>query len=231
MRENTRAYLKDLDDWKLVDGDKDVRGWKVTDEDGRELGTVNSMIVDTSTKRVDTLVMNTGAEVPVSGVDIGDGEVRLSREYSARFAGTGGLSQQDLPTGEGELRIPIIEENVTVSKRSVEKPVATVKTSVEQKPVEKEVRLRDEKVTVEVREVDRDASREDIEAATRSGAFEVTGTSEVPVVHKTARVVGEVVVTREVDEHAETIHETERRTEVNVDKLDAERTDDPRTRR
>ena len=53
---------------------------------------------------------------------------------------------------------------------------------------------------------------------------EIEARSEEAVVEKQARVVGEVVVTKETTEHEEAIRDTVRRTEVDVEKLDAAQT-------
>ena len=66
------------------------------------------------------------------------------------------------------------------------------------------MRLREEKVTVERRPVDRPATEADFAAAGKD-VIEMTETAEEPVVTKQARVVEEVVVHKEVTEHTETV--------------------------
>jgi len=39
--------MKDLDDYKIVDGEPDIRGWRVWTATGRELGEVEDLLVDT----------------------------------------------------------------------------------------------------------------------------------------------------------------------------------------
>ena len=41
------AHLNDLDDFKVADGEPDIRGWKVKSSDGKVLGKVNDLLVDT----------------------------------------------------------------------------------------------------------------------------------------------------------------------------------------
>jgi stress response protein YsnF len=83
-----------------------------------------------------------------------------------------------------------------------------------ERPVEEDVTLRGERVTVE--------RRQPIETtAPGAGAFEervveVRETAEEPVVAKTARVAEEVVVGREATERTETVRDTVRREEVEV---------------
>jgi hypothetical protein len=86
------------------------------------------------------------------------------------------------------------------------------------------VRLREEKVTVERRPVDRPATDADFAAAAEQQVIEMTETVEEPVVNKQARVVEEVVVHKEVDEHTETVRGTARHTEVEVQRAPADAT-------
>ncbi|HYN85704.1 MAG TPA: DUF2382 domain-containing protein [Pyrinomonadaceae bacterium] len=114
----------------------------------------------------------------------------------------------------GETTIPVVEEELQVGKREVERGGVRVESRVEEVPVEKDVHLREERVRVERRPVDRPAG--DADAAFREGSIEVTERAEVPVVAKEARVVEEVVVGKEVAERTETVRDTVRRTDVDV---------------
>jgi uncharacterized protein (TIGR02271 family) len=118
---------------------------------------------------------------------------------------------------EGETVIPIIEEQLRMGKRTVERGAAQVHTSVQEVPVQESVTLREENVTVERRPVDR--AVENAPAAFKEGTIEVTEMAEVPVVSKEARVVEEVVVGKNVTEHQETVSDTVKRTEVDVDEV------------
>ncbi|MBE2271683.1 MAG: DUF2382 domain-containing protein, partial [Anaerolinea sp.] len=71
--------------------------------------------------------------------------------------------------------------------------------------------------------VDRPADADDLNAF-RDQTIEVTERHEEPIVSKQARIVEEVVVGKEVDEHTETVRDTVRRTDVEVDKGSAGRT-------
>lgn len=44
--------LNDLDDFKVASGDPDVRGWEVFGADGRRLGDVDQLLVDTRARKV-----------------------------------------------------------------------------------------------------------------------------------------------------------------------------------
>ncbi len=58
--------------------------------------------------------------------------------------------------------------------------------------------------------------------AFKEGTIEVIGTIEEPVISKQARVVEEVVVGKDVQERTETIRDTVRRTDVDVEQLDTD---------
>jgi len=115
--------------------------------------------------------------------------------------------------------IPVVEEEVQVGKRTVERDVR-VHTTVTEQPVEEQVHLREERVSVERRPVDRPASTAD-QTAFKEGVIEMTETVEEPVINKQARVVEEVVVHKEVKDHVETVRDTVRRTNVEVEQEQA----------
>ena len=117
--------------------------------------------------------------------------------------------------GQEEVTIPVVEEDLTVGKREVERGHVRIYSRVTEQPVEEVVRLREERVTVERRPVDRPATETDL-AAAQQEVIELTETAEEPVVTRRARVVEEVVVQKEETERTETVHGTERHTEVEV---------------
>jgi uncharacterized protein (TIGR02271 family) len=119
-------------------------------------------------------------------------------------------------TDEGEVTIPVVEEELTVGKREVERDRIRVHTYVEEQPVAEDVRLREERVTVERHPVNRPATEADLDTF-REETMEFTETAEEAVVSRRARVVEEVTVQRDVAEHTETVHDTVRRTHVDVD--------------
>ena len=64
----------------------------------------------------------------------------------------------------GDVRIPIVEEAIHVETRQVERGGVRIYSHVTEQPVEQEVHLRDERVTVERRPVDRPATERDLAA-------------------------------------------------------------------
>lgn len=118
----------------------------------------------------------------------------------------------------GEAKIPIIEEELRISKREVEQGGVRVNTRVEEVPVNEQVTLREETVDVHRKPVDRPVSKADLDNL-QQGSFEVRERDEQAVVDKQARVVEEVHVKKNVQERTENIQDTVRRTDVDVDQL------------
>jgi uncharacterized protein (TIGR02271 family) len=119
---------------------------------------------------------------------------------------------------EGQQILPIIEEELRVGKREVERGGVRVHARMAERPVEKSVDLREEKVNVERRPADRPATDADLQAF-QEGSFEVRETAEEPVVDKQARVTEEVVVDKDIQQRQEVVRDTERHTEVDVERL------------
>ncbi len=114
--------------------------------------------------------------------------------------------------------LPVIEEELQIGKREVERGGVRVRSHVIERPIEEVVRLREERVRVERRPVNRLVTDADLQAF-REGTIDITERAEEVVVNKQARVVEEVVVGKEVAERTETIRDTVRRTDVEVEEL------------
>jgi uncharacterized protein (TIGR02271 family) len=114
--------------------------------------------------------------------------------------------------------IPIVEEQLNVGKREVETGAVRIRSRIIEKPVEETLRLREQTVVIERTPVDRTATGADTNF--KEGEIEIRKTREVPVVNKEARVVEEVNVRKDVREHEETVRDTVRRTDVEVNETD-----------
>lgn len=116
------------------------------------------------------------------------------------------------PSGMEEV-IPLGEEVLEVGKRTEGRGTARVHRYVVETPVERQVTLQSEKVVVERR---RPVSDEVTGEILTEVTVEVIETAEVPVVGKRARLREEVVVRTERTERVETVRETLRRDEVEI---------------
>lgn len=150
-----------------------------------------------------------GAATGAMGAAGMTGGAMRSGDYDRDRTSTGGNGDEE--------RLDVVEENLVVGKREVNRGGVRVRSYVTERPVHEQVRLRDETVSVERRPVDRKLSPGD--DAFRERTIEMTETDEEAVVAKEARVVEEVVVRKTADERTETIDDTVRRTEVDVDDL------------
>lgn len=115
--------------------------------------------------------------------------------------------------------IPVIEENINAGKRAIERGRVRIYTRITETPIDQELHLRDEHVEVQRVPVDRPVQTADM-AAFKEGEINLKETSEEAVVSKEARVVEEVRIRKEADERIERIHDTAKRTDVEVERTD-----------
>ncbi len=116
--------------------------------------------------------------------------------------------------------IPIVEEQIEVGKRTVQRGGVRVYRKLVETPVEQSVNLREEHVTVDRHAVNRDATPGEL-SMQGDRTIELTETAEEAVVGKSAMVVEEVRIGKEVTNRAQQIHDTVRRTEVDVEQVAA----------
>lgn len=119
---------------------------------------------------------------------------------------------------EGQENIKIIEENLRVGKETVQTGGVRLKSRIVSKPVEENIRLREERVYVRRNPVNRPASATELDSF-KEGEVVLTEHAERAVVAKEANVVEEISVGKEVEAHDETIRETVRKTEVDVEQI------------
>jgi len=128
------------------------------------------------------------------------------------------LSREEL-AAERETVVPVVQEELQVGKRAVEGGGVRVIKRLTETPVSELVTLREEHATVERRPVDRAATEADF-TNFKEGTVEIREMSEEAVVGKTSRVVEEVVVGKQVSERTETVSDTVRRTDVEVERVE-----------
>lgn len=148
----------------------------------------------------------------------------IESERSSYVQRTGIRSGIDTQPGD-TTRIPVVEEELRVGKREVQRGGVRVFQRVSEKPVQESVQLREEHVKVERHPVDQPASTADLDAL-KEGAVEMREMAEEPVVSKSARVVEEVEVRKDVEQRTADINDTVRRTDVEVEQLGASGTTD-----
>lgn len=149
---------------------------------------------------------NTGATTHVAGTHLGADRA----DVVDRSLDTAGLD-----TATGRTSIPVIEEDLRVGKREVATGRVRVVSRLSERPVEETVNLHEEHAHIERRPVDRPATAADLDGF-KAGSIEIQETAEQAVVEKSARVVEEVSVGKQSSDHQETIRDTVRRTDVEV---------------
>ena len=155
--------------------------------------------------------------------DMVDPAMDIIHRYGAVDINERAAQHQAGGSSKGEYALPVIEEQLNVGKRVVERGGVRVYSRVTETPVEETIKLREEHVTVERRPVNRPLSEADV-SAFKEGTIEVTETAEEAVVAKQARVVEEVVVGKQVEERTETVRDTVRRTDVEVEQISEDQT-------
>ena len=198
-----------LEQTNAIDLDSRTEEWRRSGWSGYGAGLGASATERDSTETVTAPtgpVPPAGTGVPATGMDTG------TAMGTAAGAGTAAAGLH----GEREEAIPIVEEQLRIGKREVERGGVRVRSYVVETPVEEQVRLRDETVHIERRPVERELRPGDM-APFQEKTIEVTETDEEAVVDKTVRVKEELVVRKDVAERTETVRDTVRRTEVDIE--------------
>lgn len=142
-----------------------------------------------------------------------DVDTRLA-EYSKAGTKDLGLSNLD---NEGQV-LQVIEEELQIGKRQVQTGGVRIHSFVTERPVEEQVTLHEETVHVERRPVNRDASSANL-ADFKEQTIEMTETGEEAVVSKRVRVIEEVVIGKTATDRTETVRDTVRRQDVDVQNI------------
>jgi uncharacterized protein (TIGR02271 family) len=117
--------------------------------------------------------------------------------------------------------IEVIEEDLVVGKEAVERGRMRIYNVVTEREVAQNVGLRDETIRITRRPVNRSVNISDDLFKSRS--FEMVEMDEIAKASKVARVVEEVYLGKEVAEKVETIKETLRRQDVQIEEFAAAR--------
>jgi uncharacterized protein (TIGR02271 family) len=115
----------------------------------------------------------------------------------------------------GEEMLRVAEEQIDVGKRMVESGHTRVRRYVVEKPVEANITLHEEHVEVMRRAISDPAYVKDIDWSDKT--IDVTETVEEAVVNKMAHITEEVVIRRQGSDRTQTVHDTVRRQQVDVE--------------
>jgi uncharacterized protein (TIGR02271 family) len=158
--------------------------------------------------------LNSGWDtVPDTGAVLTD--VDVTATGGARSTGQTEVGAYEV-AAEDQLRIPVMEEELTATVREQEAGAVRIEKDVVTEEQTLNVPVTEERVRVERRVVDRPVSAADA-AAFEETVIDVPLTTETVDLQKQARVTGEVVVSKEAVERTEQVTDTVRREEVYVD--------------
>lgn len=216
MENNERNLYKldSLDKYELEHSDQDLRGKTLCTNDGKDLGRIDDMLVNTDRERVAAIRLEDDRVIDIDHVDIRDGKpvLLVPQERIPRAAPD--FDRKNITSKS----IPIVEEKLVVGKRSAETGKVRIRTHTESEPVSKTVELRDESIDVDRRAVNERVGDKDANAMFKDKDIELTERGEKAVVGKEARVKEELVVNKETGSHQETVKGDVRHTEVDVDR-------------
>jgi uncharacterized protein (TIGR02271 family) len=127
--------------------------------------------------------------------------------------------QQTAMPGAGDNdTLKVVAEDLKVGTRTVKKGNVRIHSRLVETPVEEQVALRDERASIERVKVDRPATEADLQTAFKDKSIDIQETTQEAVVSKSARVVEEVKVGKTATERTETVRDTVKHTEVDIEK-------------
>jgi uncharacterized protein (TIGR02271 family) len=255
-----------MDDYKVADGEPDIRGWTVKSSDDRKVGEVEDLLVDPAALKVRYLIVElddqiAGEEdrrvlIPVGAARLNDDddtvlvegltaeallgfppyrEGQFTRQYEesvrerlgggpvgARGSGSDYYEHEHFDEGrfygrrgsEGERRIARVEEELAIGKRPVQAGEATVRKTVETERVRQPVTKMREEVEVERRPVEGLAAGA---AEIGEGEIRVPIMEEEVVAEKRPVVKEEVVIKKRAVEETEQVEAELKKERIDVD--------------
>ena len=196
--EDDKGFFETLTDWFMPNEDRDSYA-----EGLRRGGHIVRVDADASHRDVVFDILDR------------EGTVNMDeREAEWRAEGWTGSRAEATSDGQSD-KIDVVEENLKVGKRQVDHGRVRVRSYTVEDEVSEDVNLRQEKVDVDRRKVDRPVEASD--KAFKDRTIEVEEKAEEAVVSKEARVTEEINVNRKVKDRTETVSGTVRRTEVDID--------------
>jgi len=152
---------------------------------------------------------NDGLAAPASGtLSTSPTSVQNTQAHAAaRTSLTGDESDEDI--------LRLAEERLEVGKRLVREGATRVRRYTVTEPVSENVSLHEQHAEIFRRPVSENSTADRVDWSEKS--VEVEETHEQPVVNKTAQIIEEVVLRKEASDRVETINDSVRRQEVDID--------------
>ncbi len=165
--------------------------------------------------RADEVIAIMEGHDPIDIDEVVDSTVAAPSTTGAMAAGTAASGLASPRAEDGDAPLQVVEEQLRVGKREVAGGRVRVRSYVVERPVEEQVELRQEQVTIERRPVDRALRPGD--GAFHEQTIEAVERGEEAVVSKSARVVEEIGIRTDIERETETVRDTVRRQEVEVE--------------
>ncbi len=182
-----------------VDIDERAATYSASSSTGMTTGTAT-----VGTMAADTVATNTMSSGTMATGTMSAGTAMTGAAYAGSTVEQGGTIQ-------------LAEEQLAVGKRLVNRGGTRVRRYVVETPVQESVSLHEEKVTLERRPVTDGRAVTDADFTDKT--IELTETAEEAVVSKTARVVEEVSLGKTATDRTETIRDTLRKEEVEIEQI------------
>ncbi len=140
--------------------------------------------------------------------------VRASMPLASKPVPTAGMAAAVGRGGEDVVQV--VEERLNVGKRAVSRGKVRLHSYVVEREVSEDVTLRDETVSIDRHAVDRPVAALGADAF-KERTIEMEEVDEEAVVAKTARVVEEIGIRKDVSDRVETVRDTVRSTKVDIE--------------
>ncbi len=216
---NRELVIHTLESTNPIDFDAKLEEWRQSGYDYQ--GTGSSQTASTTVDRAAATPANYAVNqttvtdnIPATA-GVASTAAAMGASATTAMAGTAARTTGDTDT------IKVMEERLRVGKREVAAGAVRVRSYVVERPVEEQVRLHEERVTIERHPVDRTVTAADAAGAFQERTIAATAKSEEAVVAKDVRVVEEIGIKKEATERTETVRDTVRKTEVDVEDTSA----------
>jgi hypothetical protein len=265
----TNNNLKELhaSGYEIMDGEPDIRGWKVRTE-SQEIGKVNELLFDTLSQKVRYLIIDLNGKplnllsrdvlIPIGLAELDNAnKVVLFPEVTAGHLATLPEYKKGKITIETERAIRTVfvpdqsrgisadtyrqqvfddqdefynhehfnEDRMYKSRRPLRGSDDTIRDQEYTNTDKRAIPSTGERQNIEERESERrrNAETQPLQSGSfapfQEGAIEIKEHAEVPVVTKETRVVEEISLNKEVNEHNEKVKDSVRKTEVDVERI------------
>lgn len=132
-----QGALTQLRSWKLDHKNEDIRGWALRDPDGRVLGTVGELIIDTDSKHVAQIVLGDGKRYSAHDVLVRDHDLMLAgmstrAAAAARAEAEAARARQEL-AAKPPSKKESIKETFKEAKESIKETFKNEKEAITEK--------------------------------------------------------------------------------------------------